>query len=1084
MAAVRRLRGGSRAGDQENSGSGRQQGIPPLSPQYETRLQPRSEASESDDEEADRYGGPRSRAEPNGSANPNMSGQGRPIPRPHEGSMASSSKRQGVDEWVAHEHVRDSHTGMGMAAPGSAGKGKSPAQLGPGLKNNARVQGIFAKLNNDVGRSPHGSSHSLNVPNAAPAHSQASPRHVRSSSTGDVMGRLSPSIAAAGLGGGGGIGSTKSPSAAVQAPRRPVPLPLIPPPYQSRTPPGSTGKYTVDTSKSPSVASFAKVKVAGSRGAPPGIFSTKSVPDWVPKEVIHPDSPQSSQQQQHLIVKASKSSQSSSSRNRSADPSSGSLASSGPKSPVDAPFRRLVPGNSLPTPELPKLAPRFLAAPSRVPFSDSAMNRDVVVEGFESPPSPPKAARPVTPVLKPSGGSREGRFEEQSGKRHANEYEDDDRWDERGKEAPGPNAEASSKEAERVQTDMSYIEPVNTERHNDTLMWLTRNLTMRGERGVGVGDDEEDGASDEEASSGEQSNNYSEEAEVLDEDVEGEEDLVMSRSKSRPAEQRGDEGLNTNGGGSRVERNDLSSEGRRGRSDEGTTVSRRSLDQQPLKSRPSASSRGYPSEGSASRDGHQSADRAAQPSPRFSSINNRGGRDEFEAALPSPGHRGQASQEGSSRAVRPSRGSGDGKHSQSQRSDRGEVDDPRRPEPSNSWRVFPTVPQEEDNELPVAAPTRRGHSRGSSVDSFQVMESAQHPEHLRQRRDLGALPPRQGKAPAPVSVPLAPLGQAKAAGGRKKLAVPSSSGAQAPAAPLPVAKKGNAFGLRNALGFAKKDKSILQRALADVNVDYFVHKDELGRGRFGVIRVCEHRETGERLACKSISKARLKCSQDVEDVRREVAVMEMLRGHPDVVHLTATYEDNEYVHLLMELCAGGELFDRIKLRKHYSERAAAKVCKTVAEVLCYIHSLGVMHRDLKPENILLLSKDDDTSVKVIDYGVAAFFKPGKPCRDVAGSPFYLAPEVLAERYGPAADVWSAGVVLYILLAGIPPFWANTNEGIFAAIKEARVNLTRKPWPEVSERAKDLVRQMLTKDAKQRITPEGILAHPFITSNVR
>eukprot|EP00271_Cylindrocystis_brebissonii_P017025 TRINITY_DN424_c0_g2_i1.p1 TRINITY_DN424_c0_g2~~TRINITY_DN424_c0_g2_i1.p1 ORF type:complete len:742 (+),score=182.01 TRINITY_DN424_c0_g2_i1:75-2228(+) len=289
--------------------------------------------------------------------------------------------------------------------------------------------------------------------------------------------------------------------------------------------------------------------------------------------------------------------------------------------------------------------------------------------------------------------------------------------------------------------------------------------------------------------------------------------------------------------------------------------------------------------------------------------------------------------------------------------------------------------------------------------------------------------------------------------------------------------KGFGFGL-----FGKKEKNILQREFMDVNADYYVHKDELGRGRFGVIKVCEHRVTRERLACKSISKARLKMSQDVEDVRREVAVMEMLCGHPDVVHLQGTYEDSESVHLVMELCEGGELFDRIKERKYYSERAAARVIRTVAGVLRHIHSLGVMHRDLKPENILLLSRDDDTTIKVIDYGVAAFFKPGKFCKDVAGSPFYLAPEVLAERYGPAADIWSAGVVLYILLSGVPPFWANTNEGIFEAIKEAKVNMTRKPWPSISDAGKDLVRQMLTKDAKRRITPDGILAHPFVRSN--
>ena len=108
------------------------------------------------------------------------------------------------------------------------------------------------------------------------------------------------------------------------------------------------------------------------------------------------------------------------------------------------------------------------------------------------------------------------------------------------------------------------------------------------------------------------------------------------------------------------------------------------------------------------------------------------------------------------------------------------------------------------------------------------------------------------------------------------------------------------------------------------------------------------------------------------------------------------------------------------------------------------------------------------------FVVALCFLAGKYLKDMAGSPFYLAPEVLAEKYGPQADVWSAGVVLYILLSGIPPFWANTNEGIFKSIKEAKLNLTRNPWPTISEEGKDLVRKMLTKDPKKRITPHEIL----------
>ncbi|CAI5532779.1 unnamed protein product, partial [Closterium sp. Naga37s-1] len=268
--------------------------------------------------------------------------------------------------------------------------------------------------------------------------------------------------------------------------------------------------------------------------------------------------------------------------------------------------------------------------------------------------------------------------------------------------------------------------------------------------------------------------------------------------------------------------------------------------------------------------------------------------------------------------------------------------------------------------------------------------------------------------------------------------------------------------------------NILKRPFADVRESYKVDKNELGRGRFGVIRACVDRVTGERLACKTISKGMLQCQQDIEDVRREVAVMEMLQGHPDVVNLRSTFEDAQDVHLVMELCEGGELFDRIKAKGKFSEAEGARVLRTVMGVLQHCHDLGVMHRDLKPENILLNSKESDTELKVIDFGVATFFQRGKPCTDMAGSPYYLAPEVLAEKYGPEADIWSAGVVLYILLCGLPPFWGTTNEAIFEAIKEATLNLVRPPWPNISEDAKDLVRQMLNRNPKKRITIEEIL----------
>ncbi|CAL0325395.1 unnamed protein product [Lupinus luteus] len=261
--------------------------------------------------------------------------------------------------------------------------------------------------------------------------------------------------------------------------------------------------------------------------------------------------------------------------------------------------------------------------------------------------------------------------------------------------------------------------------------------------------------------------------------------------------------------------------------------------------------------------------------------------------------------------------------------------------------------------------------------------------------------------------------------------------------------------------------------------DKYVLGRELGRGEFGITYLCTDRETKQQLACKSISKRKLRTAIDIEDVRREVAIMSTLPEHPNLVKLKATYEDEENVHLVMELCEGGELFDRIVARGHYSERAAANVARTIAEVVRMCHSNGVMHRDLKPENFLFANKKENSVLKAIDFGLSVFFKPGERFAEIVGSPYYMAPEVLKRNYGPEVDIWSAGVILYILLCGVPPFWAESEQGVALAILRGVIDFKREPWPQISESAKSLVRQMLEPDPKKRLTAQQVLEHSWL-----
>lgn len=272
--------------------------------------------------------------------------------------------------------------------------------------------------------------------------------------------------------------------------------------------------------------------------------------------------------------------------------------------------------------------------------------------------------------------------------------------------------------------------------------------------------------------------------------------------------------------------------------------------------------------------------------------------------------------------------------------------------------------------------------------------------------------------------------------------------------------------------------TVLPYQTARLREHYSVGK-KLGQGQFGTTYLCSHRSSGAQFACKSIPKRKLVCRDDYDDVLREIQIMHHLSEHPNVVRIEGSYEDAVFVHLVMELCAGGELFDRIVKKGHYSEKEAVKLIKTIVEVVEACHSLGVVHRDLKPENFLFDSVSEDAKLKATDFGLSVFYKPGQTFHEVVGSPYYVAPEVLCKVYGPEVDVWSAGVILYILLSGVPPFWAETESGIFRQILHGKLDFQSDPWPSISDSAKDLVQKMLERDPKKRISAHEVLCHPWI-----
>ncbi|KAL6211664.1 hypothetical protein ACLB2K_016887 [Fragaria x ananassa] len=263
--------------------------------------------------------------------------------------------------------------------------------------------------------------------------------------------------------------------------------------------------------------------------------------------------------------------------------------------------------------------------------------------------------------------------------------------------------------------------------------------------------------------------------------------------------------------------------------------------------------------------------------------------------------------------------------------------------------------------------------------------------------------------------------------------------------------------------------------------------DEVGRGHFGYTcsAVFKNGEfKGQQVAVKVIPKAKMTTAIAIEDVRREVKILRALTGHTNLVRFYDAFEDTDNVYIVMELCEGGELLDRILSRGgKYSEDDAKTVMVQILNVVAFCHLQGVVHRDLKPENFLYTAKDESSPLKAIDFGLSDFAKPvwliDERLNDIVGSAYYVAPEVLHRSYSTEADVWSVGVISYILLCGSRPFWARTESGIFRAVLKADPNFDEAPWPSLSLEAKDFVKRLLNKDPRKRMTAAQALSHPWM-----
>merc|ERR1712137_386300 len=255
--------------------------------------------------------------------------------------------------------------------------------------------------------------------------------------------------------------------------------------------------------------------------------------------------------------------------------------------------------------------------------------------------------------------------------------------------------------------------------------------------------------------------------------------------------------------------------------------------------------------------------------------------------------------------------------------------------------------------------------------------------------------------------------------------------------------------------------------------------EELGSGAFATVYRVEHRETGAVYAAKVIDK---KVTADDDRIAEELAILEKVR-HPYVIELVEVFETQEHLYVITELVTGGELFDRIVQKGTFTERDAADLIRKVVEGLAYLHDMDIIHRDLKPENLLLKSKDNDTEVKIADFGLAKVLGAAAMTQTACGTPSYVAPEVLKSDngYDTAVDMWSVGVITYILLSGFPPFYNQNMPLLFESILLCDFDYPAAYFDHISDDAIDFIDALLIAQPAQRLSAKQALKHPWLTS---